>query len=159
MAYICNSCSCVITGKAFARNEEVNVGKIGWGWGWSQKGKLRFTSNRKLYRNKTVYYCEECITASTKTNPFVSTIAFFITGALIFYLFFSGNKKSETEKKIVAPPVVEIAPTEDRIKGDTVSENTPEYHAQPVNKEEGQCSDKDDIKDSESLNGSKKFSE
>ncbi len=95
MAYICNSCNSVIAGKAYAKQQEVNVGKIGWGWGWSQKGKLRYTSGRKFYRNQIIYYCEDCYGGGEKHHTSVSVAAVLITFMFFAYLVYS-TRSSET---------------------------------------------------------------
>lgn len=152
----CHSCGCLIDGKAYAVETDVNVGKIGWGWGWSQRGKFRYTSNRKIYKKKIVYYCENCNYLSVK--KFWWGIVFIIL--MSSYLYFFEFKGLDLNNKIVDQhntPKIYI----DNVKNDSAPDFGSASHevsqeTNPINAEENESIVKKlTPHDSSSLEGNK----
>lgn len=109
MAHQCNGCGCTIRSGGVKTTEEVESGRS---TGVSITGKFNFDltkkrySERKYYKQATVYYCDACWKSKQRTQLFSYVAATVIVLGVVGYFYFSPSAKTEKLQEPVKSSVV-----------------------------------------------------
>lgn len=109
MAQQCSGCGCTIKNGGVKTTEEVESGRS---TGVSRTGKFNFDltkkrySERKYYKQATVYYCDACWKSKQRTHLFSYVAATVIVLGIVGYFYYSPSSKTEKTKESVKSSIV-----------------------------------------------------